>query len=617
MILTKRLTFPTIDLVYYDEEDPEEDPEEDVDIELEDDAELIFAYEVEGEKTPPPGYVSSDLVSSESESDDEKVDVAPEATVGTTTQKPYAIHDFSRDLFEVGESPSARDSSNVDELAPWALREKEKELPNHDLENIERALGNFLERMSVLESRENAILKKRLAETETKLVWARMKRDTAERRIMPIKAMSEARMREIIRDQVTTSMAEFTANMNRETGGARADGIGAGGAGVGGAGVDGAGADGTGVGVARPAAPEITGCTYITFMKSCIDLVDGRISSMGIGAANGTLWTEVRKWMSKEFCPQSVLQRLEQELYNLKLKGTNIDGYTNRFHELALLCPRMVEPKQVKVEQYIRELSKNIHGDVTSSMPAGIDEAVRMAYQLMGQIIQDKTDEVFEGEIRKGEGDHGGRGDNRRNYNRRQNQRRVNAGAMTNAAPNENEFVQSARIRSMVGIVGNVGHRTRYCPKLKKNGQSGNNHKAVYKLRAVDAQQDSKVVTCTFLLNNRYATAIFDSGADKSFVSINFSTLIDIEPIDLDTSYEVELADGKVESNSDDTGGIIVGEAIGACSGGIANSLVASYACMTSIYGSSCKGEKTSVAKRYLVKSFEESGEVFPDVAGK
>ncbi|GKE27743.1 hypothetical protein Tco_1443127, partial [Tanacetum coccineum] len=71
----------------------------------------------------------------------------------------------------------------------------------------------------------------------------------------------------------------------------------------------------------------------------------------------------------------------------------------------------MVEPEQMKVEQYIRGLSKNIRGDVTSSQPATIDHAVRMAYQLMGQIIQDNTDEVQEGEKRKGEGDRGGRGD--------------------------------------------------------------------------------------------------------------------------------------------------------------------------------------------------------------
>ncbi|GKE89204.1 hypothetical protein Tco_1566679, partial [Tanacetum coccineum] len=74
-----------INLVDYDKEDPEDEPEEDVEIELEDDAELIFRYKVEGDKTPPPGDVSSDYVSFDSESEDEEVDVAPEATVGTIT----------------------------------------------------------------------------------------------------------------------------------------------------------------------------------------------------------------------------------------------------------------------------------------------------------------------------------------------------------------------------------------------------------------------------------------------------------------------------------------------------------------------------------------------------
>ncbi|GJR07670.1 reverse transcriptase domain-containing protein [Tanacetum coccineum] len=204
-----------------------------------------------------------------------------------------------------------------------------------------------------------------------------------------------ARMREIIREQVVASIAEFMANINR-----RAGGDGAGGAGAGGAGADDAGAGGAGVSGAGPAAPEITGCTYVTFMKCDPQTFKGTegavglcqwfeklesgfkevVASMGIDAANCTPWTEVRKWMTEEFCPQIVLQRLEQELYNLKLKGTDIDGYTNRFHELALLCPRMVEPEQVKVEQYIRRLSKNIRGDVTSSRPAGIDDDAEWLY---------------------------------------------------------------------------------------------------------------------------------------------------------------------------------------------------------------------------------------------
>ncbi|GKG25203.1 hypothetical protein Tco_0395831 [Tanacetum coccineum] len=87
--------------------------------------------------------------------------------------------------------------------------------------------------------------------------------------------MSKARMREVIREQVSASMAEFMANMNRRAdgddagdGGAGAGGAGAGGAGVGGGEAGGAGAGGARAGGAGPVVPEITGCTYVTFMKS-------------------------------------------------------------------------------------------------------------------------------------------------------------------------------------------------------------------------------------------------------------------------------------------------------------------------------------------------------------
>ncbi|GKA85385.1 putative reverse transcriptase domain-containing protein [Tanacetum coccineum] len=57
---------------------------------------------------------------------------------------------------------------------------------------------------------------------------------------------------------------------------------------------------------------------------------------------------------------------------------------------------------------------------------------------------------------------------------------------------------------------------------------------------------DSNVVMGTFLLNNCYASMLFDSGADRSFVSSTFSTLLDVAPSTLDTSYAVELADGRI-----------------------------------------------------------------------
>nr|GEV37086.1 putative reverse transcriptase domain-containing protein [Tanacetum cinerariifolium] len=54
----------------------------------------------------------------------------------------------------------------------------------------------------------------------------------------------------------------------------------------------------------------------------------------------------------------------------------------------------------------------------------------------------------------------------------------------------------------------------------------------------------------TFLLNNRYATMLFDFEADKSFVDIKFSHVIDIKPVKLNSSYEVKLADRKVVSTN-------------------------------------------------------------------
>ncbi|GJT17478.1 hypothetical protein Tco_0876184 [Tanacetum coccineum] len=101
--------------------------DEDVEIEVDDDVELIFPYEVESDQTPPPRDKSSNSVPIQGGvfspcSALGGLNVAPEATVGTSTQKPYAIRDFPNRLYEVRESSSACDSSYVGGLAPWALR---------------------------------------------------------------------------------------------------------------------------------------------------------------------------------------------------------------------------------------------------------------------------------------------------------------------------------------------------------------------------------------------------------------------------------------------------------------------------------------------------------------
>ncbi|GJS21280.1 putative reverse transcriptase domain-containing protein [Tanacetum coccineum] len=90
----------------------------------------------------------------------------------------------------------------------------------------------------------------------------------------------------------------------------------------------------------------------------------------------------------------------------------------------------------------------------------------------------------------------------------------------------------------------------RNLPKLNNNdrgNQAGNNRAPakVYAVGNAGANPDN-VVAGTFLLNNRYAYILFDTGADRSFVSTAFSTLLDIVPNTLDHGYNVELADGRI-----------------------------------------------------------------------
>ncbi|GJS13359.1 putative reverse transcriptase domain-containing protein [Tanacetum coccineum] len=98
---------------------------------------------------------------------------------------------------------------------------------------------------------------------------------------------------------------------------------------------------------------------------------------------------------------------------------------------------------------------------------------------------------------------------------------------------------------------GVQGHFKKDCLKLK-NGNRGNqrgNGNALAKVYVVGnagTNPDSNIVTGTFLLNDSYASILFDTGTDRSFVSTTFSSLIDITPTALDHYYDVKLAEDKI-----------------------------------------------------------------------
>ncbi|KAJ0870844.1 putative nucleotidyltransferase, Ribonuclease H [Helianthus annuus] len=91
---------------------------------------------------------------------------------------------------------------------------------------------------------------------------------------------------------------------------------------------------------------------------------------------------------------------------------------------------------------------------------------------------------------------------------------------------------------------GDLGHYKRNFPEL--NQARGR----VFNIEAREARQDPNVVTGTFPVNQRYASVLFDTGADFSFVSLEFKNMLGLAASKLDIPYSIELANGKlVEAN--------------------------------------------------------------------
>ncbi|GJX55750.1 hypothetical protein Tco_0285647 [Tanacetum coccineum] len=86
------------------------------------------------------------------------------------------------------------------------------------------------------------------------------------------------------------------------------------------------------------------------------------------------------------------------------------------------------------------------------------------------------------------------------------------------------------------------GHYTNQCRKTTNNNVQGR----AYMLRDRNAHQDPNVVMGMFLLNQHLARILFDSGADKSFISISLASILNIPPITIDSFYDIEMADGNL-----------------------------------------------------------------------
>ncbi|GJS55980.1 reverse transcriptase domain-containing protein [Tanacetum coccineum] len=124
-----------------------------------------------------------------------------------------------------------------------------------------------------------------------------------------------------------------------------------------------------------------------TLLAGALTWWNSHVRIVGHDVAYAMTWIDLRKKMTDKYCPRNEIKKLETELWNLKVKGTNVTGYNQRFQELALLCVRMFPEESDKVERYVGGLPDMIHGSVVASKPKTMQEATEMATELMDKKI--------------------------------------------------------------------------------------------------------------------------------------------------------------------------------------------------------------------------------------
>nr|GEU74724.1 putative reverse transcriptase domain-containing protein [Tanacetum cinerariifolium] len=289
---------------------------------------------------------------------------------------------------------------------------------------------------------------------------------------------------------------------------------------------------------------QISGCAIenqvkfatCTLVDAALTWWNSQIRSLGPDEYLMT-WEVLKKKMTDKYCPQGEIKKLEIELWNLKVKENNVSAYTERFQELTLICTKFVADETEKIDKYVSGLPDNIYGSVKASKPKTLDETIELANDLMDQKLRTYAERQSNNKRKADESFRNNHG------HQQQTSKRQNVARNNGANPKGNGCFKCGATR----------HFKMDCLKLKnKDGEKVNAPGWVYAVGNAEKRgnasrdPDSNVVMGTFLLNNRYASILFNIGADRSFISTLFSSLIDIVPTPLGNSYDVELADGKI-----------------------------------------------------------------------
>ncbi|GJV97022.1 putative reverse transcriptase domain-containing protein [Tanacetum coccineum] len=221
-------------------------------------------------------------------------------------------------------------------------------------------------------------------------------------------------------------------------------------------------------------------------------------STIGIDEAYEISWNDLMKLMIEFYCLINEFQKLEIELWNLSVEGTDVAGYTRQFQEFSLLYPRMVPEEEDKIERLqdaIKMQAPFKRQNVMRAYMAGSSEkkgyASSLPYCNKCKLHHDGPCTV--------------RCNNYKKVGHLARDCKATADATNQRAPGTTQNTVT------YFECGRQGHFRKECPKLRN--QNHGNQAAI---------------------------------SDRSFMSTTFSSLIDVVPTTLDVSYAVELANERV-----------------------------------------------------------------------
>nr|GEV78577.1 putative reverse transcriptase domain-containing protein [Tanacetum cinerariifolium] len=252
-------------------------------------------------------------------------------------------------------------------------------------------------------------------------------------------------------------------------------------------------------------------CSYTDFLKAVRQDV-----------AYSMPWAALKGLITDKYCPRGEIQKLESEYWNLKVKGVDLLNYNHRFQELALMCDRVFPEESTKVERYIGGLPDMIHGSVKASKPQSMQEVIEFSTEMMDKKMLTHAERQVEHKRKFDD-------TSRNTQHQQQPPKRNNVARAYTAGQGDRKPYGGTKPLCPKCNYHHDGPCAPKCTNCKKIG-----HLAC-DCKGRPATNNNN--------NNRYASVLFDTGADRSFVSTTFSSLIDIISTTLDHGYEVELAD--------------------------------------------------------------------------